>query len=65
MSSKNHSREDMKRSNRTIQKRLMLSPEEDKVFTKLATDRGTDFSELTRQLLYRELKLDKSQGQGA
>lgn len=43
----------------------MLSPEEDKVFTKLATDRGTDFSELTRQLLYRELKLDKSQGQGA
>jgi hypothetical protein len=52
----------MKRSNRTVQKRLMLSPEEDKAFTNLANRLGTDFSELTRQLLHRELKLQKQAG---
>jgi len=43
----------------------MLSPEEDREFTELAIGRGTDFSDLTRQLLHRELKQERSQTQGA
>jgi hypothetical protein len=54
----------MKRSNRTIQSRVMLSPEEQKAFNALAEKRGTHFSELVRQLLHRELKAEKT-GQAA
>ena len=39
----------------------MLSPEEKKAFWRLAEERGTDFSELVRSLLHRELKLEKAQ----
>jgi len=42
----------------------MLSPEERKAFFALAEKRGTDFSELVRLLLHRELKTEK-QGQAA
>jgi hypothetical protein len=51
--------EEMKRSNRTIRAGVMISPEEQKAFFALAEKRGTDFSELVRQLLYRELKAEK------
>jgi len=49
----------MKRSNRTVQVRVMMSPEEYKAFRDLAEKRGTDFSDLTRQLWHRELKAEK------
>jgi len=49
----------MKRSNRTVQGKVMLSPEEKKAFFALAERKGTDFSELARQLLHRELKAEK------
>jgi len=39
----------------------MLSPEEQKAFYSLAEKRGTDFSELVRQLLHRELRAEKGQ----
>jgi len=48
----------MKRSNRTVQGKVMLSPEEKRVFA-LAEKRGTDFGELVRLLLHRELKAEK------
>jgi hypothetical protein len=46
----------MKRSKRTVMARIMLSPEEKKIFWKLAEDQGTDFSELARRLLHKELQ---------
>lgn len=51
--------EEMKRSNRTAQAHVMLSPEEKLAFLELAEKRGTDLSDLVRQLLHRELKLEK------
>lgn len=60
----NPTKETMKRSNRTIQVRVMMSPEEYKAFRLLAEKRGTDFSDMTRQLWHRELKTEK-QGQAA
>ena len=54
----------MKRSKRTIQVRVMMSPEEYKAFRTLAEKRGTEFSDLTRQFWHRELKSEK-EGQAA
>lgn len=54
----------MKRSNRSIQKLIRVSPEEEKAFLDLAEKRGTDFSELVRQLLHRELRAE-AKGQAA
>lgn len=48
----------MKRSNRSVQKILRVSPEEEKAFLDLAEKRGTGFSDLVRQLLHRELKAE-------
>jgi len=64
MQSKSQTDGTMKRSNRTVQGKVMLSPEERKAFFALAEKRGTDFSELVRLLLHRELKTEK-QGQAA
>jgi hypothetical protein len=51
----------MKRSNRTVPQQIRLSPEEKRAFTKLAEDRGIDFSNLVRQLLHKELNSSKVQ----
>lgn len=58
----------MKRGNRNAPQQVRLSPEEKRAFNKLARDRGTDFSEFVRQLLYRELQSSKvkpTEGQAA
>jgi hypothetical protein len=49
----------MKHGNRVFPKQIKISAEEEKAFTKLAEERGTNFSELVRQLLHRELQLSK------
>lgn len=59
MKSRHKRTEAMKRSNRTITVALRLSPEEREAFFQLAEKRGTDFSELARQLLHRELTAEK------
>jgi hypothetical protein len=64
MKSRRKRAEEMKRSNRTIAKQVRLSPEEWAAISVIIEDRGTDFSDLVRQLLYREIKTQK-QGQAA
>jgi len=51
----------MKRGNRSDIVRIRFSPEEKKAFAALANARGTDLSELVRQLLHRELSASKVQ----
>jgi hypothetical protein len=51
----------MKRKNRSIIVGMRFSPEEKKAFRALADRRGTDLSELVRQLLHRELQASKQQ----
>jgi hypothetical protein len=55
----------MKRSNRSVQKLVRLSPEENSGFVDLAEKRGTDFSELVRQLLHRELRAEQKAASAA
>lgn len=54
----------IRRANRSVQQPVKLSPEEKKAFFELAEKRGTDFSELVRQLLHRELRAEEK-GQAA
>lgn len=54
----------IRRANRSVQQPVKLSPEEKKAFFDLAEKRGTDFSELVRQLLHRELRAEEK-GQAA
>jgi hypothetical protein len=49
----------MKRSNKSVQKLVLLSPEENSAFVDLAEKRGTDFSELVRKLLHCELRVEQ------